>query len=133
MITTRLRTRLRFPLAAVLAVAAAALPGAQTFDGQRDPQPAEVDLAIVGGLLIDGHEGPPLPGAIVLVEGNRIVAVGSRDELTVPDGVEVVDARGMTILPGRLREPGTKAPLHSGGWAGAALVSGATRGFTAGS
>ena len=36
----------------------------------------------------------------MLVEGNRIVAVGSRDELTVPDGAEVVDARGMTILPG---------------------------------
>ena len=100
MITTRLRTRLRFPLAAVLAAAVVALPGAQTFDGQLDAQPAEVDLAIVGGLLIDGHEGPPLPGAVVLVAGNRIVAVGSRDELTVPDGVEVVDARGMTILPG---------------------------------
>ena len=100
MMTTRLRTRLPFLLAPVLAAAAVALPGAQTFDGQLDPQPAAADLAIVGGLLIDGHEGPPLPGAVVLVEGNRIVAVGSRDELTVPDGAEVVDARGMTILPG---------------------------------
>ena len=100
MIATRLRTRLRFPLAALLAATAVALPGAQTFDGQADPQPADVDLAIVGGLLIDGHEGPPLPGAVVLVEGNRIVAVGSQDELTVPDDVEVVDARGMTMLPG---------------------------------
>ena len=98
--TTRLRTLLRLPLAAVLIAAAVALPGAQRFDGEADPQPAEVDLAVVGGLLIDGHEGPPLPGAVVLVEGNRIVAVGSRDELTVPDGAEVVDARGMTILPG---------------------------------
>ena len=100
MIATRLRTRLRFPLAALLAATAVGLPGAQTFDGQADPQPADVDLAIVGGLLIDGHEGPPLPGAVVLVEGNRIVAVGSQDELTVPDDVEVVDARGMTMLPG---------------------------------
>ena len=100
MITTRLRARLPFPLAAALAAAAIALPAAQDFDGEPDPQPAAADLAIVGGLLIDGHEGPPLPGAMVLVEGNRIVAVGSRDELTVPDGAEVVDARGMTILPG---------------------------------
>ena len=37
---------------------------------------------------------------MVLVEGNRIVAVGGRDALTVPAGAEVVDARGMTILPG---------------------------------
>ena len=100
MITTRLRSRRRFLLAAALVGAASAFPGAQTFDGEADPQPAAADLAIVGGLLIDGHEGPPLPGAVVLVEGSRIVAVGSRDELTVPDGAEVVDARGMTILPG---------------------------------
>ncbi len=100
MITPHLRSHLRFPLATALAGAAIALPGAQTFDGEPDPQPATADLAIVGGLLIDGHEGPPLPGAVVLVEGDRIVAVGGRDDLTVPDGAEVVDARGMTILPG---------------------------------
>ncbi|MCY3846523.1 MAG: amidohydrolase family protein [Acidobacteria bacterium] len=98
--TTRLRTRLRFLLAGALTAVAVALPAAQTFDGEADPQPAAADLAVVGGLLIDGHEGPPLAGAVVLVEGNRIVAVGSRDELTVPDGAEVIDARGMTILPG---------------------------------
>ena len=93
MIMTRLRTCLRFSLAAVLAAAAVALPAAQTFDGERDSQPSSADLAIVGGLLIDGHDGPPLPGAVVLVEGNRIVPVGSRDALTVPAGAEVVDAR----------------------------------------
>ncbi len=100
MSTTRLRTRLGLLFAAALAATAVARPGAQTFDGAPDPQPAAADLAIVGGLLIDGHEGPPLPGAVVLVAGNRIVAVGSRDALTAPAGAEVIDARGMTILPG---------------------------------
>ena len=73
---------------------------AQPFDGEQDAQPQSATLAIVGGLLIDGHEGPPLPGAVVLVDGNRVVAVGSRDQLDVPDGAEVVDATGMTVLPG---------------------------------
>ena len=81
-----------------LAVTAVAV--AQPFDGEQDAQPQSATLAIVGGLLIDGHEGPPLPGAVVLVDGNRIVAVGSRDQLDVPDGAEVVDATGMTVLPG---------------------------------
>ena len=34
---------------------------AQPFDGEQDAQPQSATLAIVGGLLIDGHEGPPLP------------------------------------------------------------------------
>ena len=78
----------------------AALAAAQTFDGEPDPQPQRATLAIVGGLLIDGHEGPPVPGAVVLVDGNRIVAVGNRDALDVPDGAQVLDATGMTIMPG---------------------------------
>ena len=88
-------------LAALAATLACAGPAAaQPFDGERDPQPESATLAIVGGLLIDGHEGPPLPGGIVLVDGNRIVAAGSRDALDVPEGAEVIDATGMTIMPG---------------------------------
>ena len=85
-------------LAATLACAGSA--AAQPFDGERDPQPERATLAIVGGLLIDGHEGPPLPGGIVLVDGDRIVAAGSRDALDVPEGAEIIDATGMTIMPG---------------------------------
>ena len=88
-------------LAALAATLACAGPAAaQPFDGERDPQPERATLAIVGGLLIDGHEGPPLPGGIVLVDGDRIVAAGSRDALDVPEGAEIIDATGMTIMPG---------------------------------
>ena len=86
--------------AVVVSLAAATPVLAQPFDGQRDAQPESATLAIVGGLLIDGHAGAPLPGGIVLVDGDRIVAAGSRESLAVPDGAEVIDATGMTILPG---------------------------------
>ena len=100
MITTR-RPWCRNLRAALVATLACAAPAAaQPFDGQRDAQPETATLAIVGGLLIDGHEGPPLPGGIVLVDGNRIVAAGSRETLAVPDGADVIDATGMTIMPG---------------------------------
>jgi imidazolonepropionase-like amidohydrolase len=36
----------------------------------------------------------------VLIDGERIKAVGTVDSLPVPDGAEVVDCRGMSILPG---------------------------------
>ena len=86
--------------AVILSLAGTTPVLAQPFDGQRDAQPESATLAIVGGLLIDGHEGPPVPGGIVLVDGDRIVAAGSRHTLAVPDGAEIVDATGMTIMPG---------------------------------
>ena len=88
-------------LAALVPILACTAPAAaQPFDGERDPQPESATLAIVGGLLIDGHGGPPLPGGIVLIDGDRIVAAGSRETLAAPDGAEVIDASGMTIMPG---------------------------------
>jgi predicted amidohydrolase YtcJ len=57
-------------------------------------------LAIVGGTLIDGTGRPPLKDCVVLVKGDRIDAVGGRDEVSVPEGAEVIDASGMTVIPG---------------------------------
>jgi imidazolonepropionase-like amidohydrolase len=57
-------------------------------------------LALVGGMLIDGYEVPPLHHAAVLIEGNRIVAVGPAAELAIPPDAEVIDTRGRVMLPG---------------------------------
>jgi len=72
----------------------------QRIDGDRDPQPARATLAVVGGMLLDGHEGPPVPHSVVLIDGNKIVAVGTTDTLKVPAGAKVIDAGGMTVMPG---------------------------------
>lgn len=51
--------------------------------------------------LIDGHGGPPLPQAAVLVADNRIRAVGPEATLSLPDAdVTLVDGEGGTLLPG---------------------------------
>jgi imidazolonepropionase-like amidohydrolase len=57
-------------------------------------------LALVGGQVIDGYEGPPLHDGVVLIGGERILAVGPRSEVAVPAGTPVIDARGMSVLPG---------------------------------
>lgn len=57
-------------------------------------------LAIVGGFLIDGNEGKPIDDAVILVEGGRIAHVGTVSDTRVPDGAEVIDAAGYTVLPG---------------------------------
>lgn len=58
------------------------------------------DLVLVGATLIDGGGGPPLKDAVVVVRGNRIVAVGQRSQFALPAGTPTRDLRGMTILPG---------------------------------
>jgi hypothetical protein len=57
-------------------------------------------FAIRGVTLIDGTGAPPLPGATVLVNGERIEAVGPDAVLPVPDGVEVLDGAGRWLIPG---------------------------------
>ena len=57
-------------------------------------------LALVGGRLIDGFGGPPLDDSVILISGNRISAVGRRGALAVPRDARVIDARGMSVLPG---------------------------------
>ena len=56
--------------------------------------------ALVGGTLIDGFGGPPLPNAVVIVEGERIRGVGQVGQLPVPAGATVISTEGMTVLPG---------------------------------
>lgn len=57
-------------------------------------------LAIVGGYLIDGTEGVPIENSVVLVEGDRIVHVGTVDDTEIPRGARVIDANGYTVMPG---------------------------------
>jgi imidazolonepropionase-like amidohydrolase len=56
--------------------------------------------ALVGGRLIDGWGGPPVNNSVILVEGERVKAVGTVDTLPVPADAEVIDCRGMSVLPG---------------------------------
>ncbi len=80
--------RLRFLVAAALLVPAAAAAAQSRV------------TALVGGTLIDGHGGPPLRNSVVLVEGERITAVGQVGSLAVPAGAEVISTEGMSVLPG---------------------------------
>lgn len=57
-------------------------------------------VAIVGGSLIDGSGSPPVPDAVVLIEGNRIAAAGTRRSVKIPKGARIINARGQTVTPG---------------------------------
>lgn len=55
-------------------------------------------LAIRAGRLIDGLGGPPVSSVVILIEGDRIVSVGT--ELEIPPGARTIDLSGSTVLPG---------------------------------
>ena len=57
-------------------------------------------IAIVGGTLIDGNGGSPVPDAAVIVRDGRIAAAGPMAGMAIPSDAYQVDARGKTILPG---------------------------------
>ena len=56
--------------------------------------------AITGATLIDGTGSAPLPDAVVLIEGSDIADVGSAQAVRIPDGAELIEAPGMTLMPG---------------------------------
>lgn len=55
-------------------------------------------VAFLNGLLIDGTGAEPVEKALVLVEDKKIVYAGAAKE--VPEGYEVRDITGKTIMPG---------------------------------
>lgn len=55
-------------------------------------------VAIKAGRVLDVRTGQMVANATILIEGERITAVGPN--VAVPAGAEVVDLKNMTILPG---------------------------------
>lgn len=56
--------------------------------------------ALVGGTLIDGFGSTPIQNSVILIEGERIKAVGTVETLPIPSGAEVISTEGMSVLPG---------------------------------
>jgi imidazolonepropionase-like amidohydrolase len=84
---------------AVLAWAAiAAITGAAVLSAV--PQRSNPVKALVGGTLIDGFGAPAIRNSVILIEGDRIKAVGQVGVLQVPAGAEVISTEGMSVLPG---------------------------------
>lgn len=57
-------------------------------------------VAIVGGRVITMKGDEVIEDGTVLIEGNRIKAVGPRASVSVPRGAYTVDAKGKTVIPG---------------------------------
>jgi len=80
-------------IAVALAIAATVVTGQVSAQEVRR-------LALVGGMLLDGYEVPPLHHAAVIIENDRIVWVGRAAEAKIPPGTTVIDTSGRVMMPG---------------------------------
>lgn len=69
--------------------------------GWSEPVPVpETDLYLVGGRIAPMDDLSVVEDGVVHVRGRRIVAVGTRGEIEVPEGARVLDVSGHTVMPG---------------------------------
>ena len=57
-------------------------------------------LVIIGATLIDGSGRAPIKDSVVVIENDRIVAVGRRGKVRIPQEARVIDGRGLVVAPG---------------------------------
>ena len=103
----------RLALVALIPALAAVVAAAR--EPQPRPQPAG-GVAFVGVTVVPMDRDRLIPDQTVIVQGERIIALGPAARTTVPAGVTRVDARGKFLMPG-LAE--MHAHIPSGGSAAA--------------
>lgn len=64
------------------------------------PMAGAAPRALVGATLLDGSGGAAIADSVIVIDGERIVAVGRRGSVAIPADAEVVPLDGMTVLPG---------------------------------
>lgn len=57
-------------------------------------------IAVRGGTLIDGSGRAPVPDAVVVIENGRFKSVGTGRDVSIPAEAQIIDAKGLTVLPG---------------------------------
>ena len=57
-------------------------------------------IAITGGNLIIGNGDPMILDTTVIINGEKIVEIGPSNTVKIPEGAEIIDSSGLTIMPG---------------------------------
>jgi predicted amidohydrolase YtcJ len=57
-------------------------------------------LALVGGTVYISPTQEPTRDAVVLVNDGKIVAVGTRAQVNIPQGAQIMDCSGRTVTAG---------------------------------
>ena len=104
-----------------------------TDDVRRVPIPPidrsrDLIVVLTGGTLLDGRSRSPIPNAVVVLQGDRIVSVGPAGSPVPAKAARTIDATGLWILPGLIdlhihftQQRGTDMARYSESTAAAAI------------
>jgi imidazolonepropionase-like amidohydrolase len=67
---------------------------------QGVPKPADHAWLLKADRVFDARSEQAHAGWVVLVQGDKIVAVGAASQITAPTGTQTIDLPGTTLLPG---------------------------------
>jgi len=73
---------------------------------------AEKPLVVQGGRLIDGTGGAPIDSSVIVIQSGRIRTVGMAGDVAIPEGAEIIDVKGRTVLPGFIDGHGHLEDFH---------------------
>ena len=103
----------------------AAAPEPQVDAAQQFADLVAVDadpVALTGVKLIDGTGAAARDGQTVVIADGRVAAVGDDGAVDLPDGAEVLDLTGHTVMPGLIGLHNHSFYTAAGGPGGAALL-----------
>jgi imidazolonepropionase-like amidohydrolase len=62
--------------------------------------------AFTGATIIDGSGGDPVTNGVLLIQNGRVVSVGTKENVTIPENAIINDVSGKTIIPGFINAHG---------------------------
>ena len=58
------------------------------------------EFAMTGALVYPAPEEAPIPDGVVIVAHGKIIAVGQKGEISIPQGIQSIDCTGQTVVAG---------------------------------
>jgi imidazolonepropionase-like amidohydrolase len=63
-------------------------------------------IAFTGATIIDGSGAVPISNAVLLISSGRILAIGTKEQVTIPENTTIINVSGKTIIPGLINAHG---------------------------
>jgi len=96
-----MRSRILFAFAFLFFLISACDSSNRPTESEEQPSnQVSASLVLVNGTLIDGTGSDPIFDAVVVIEDERIAAVGTRAQVSIPPNTPTIDVQGATLLPG---------------------------------